>query len=37
MSATAPLLELEGVRKTYDEVEVLRGVDLAVPRTRSSA
>ena len=30
MSVAEPLLQFEGVRKTYDAVEVLRGVDLAV-------
>ena len=30
MSATEPLLQIEGVRKTYEDVEVLRGVDLAI-------
>ena len=30
MSATEPLLQFEGVRKSYDAVEVLRGIDLAV-------
>jgi polar amino acid transport system ATP-binding protein len=30
MSAAEPLLQLEGVRKTYEDVEVLRGVDLAI-------
>jgi len=30
MSATEPLLQLQGVRKTYEAVEVLRGIDLDV-------
>jgi len=30
MSVAEPLLQFEGVHKTYDAVEVLRGVDLAV-------
>ncbi len=37
MSATEPLLQIEGVRKTYEDFEVLRGVDLVSHRTRSSA
>ena len=30
MNATAPVLEVQGVTKTYGEEEVLRGVDVAV-------
>ena len=31
-SAEAPLLELVGIRAAYGGIEVLHGVDLAVPR-----
>ena len=37
MSATAPVLEVQGVTKTYGEEEVLRGVDLAVPEHEAVA
>ena len=30
MSATEPLLQFQGVRKTYEDFEVLRGIDLAI-------
>jgi polar amino acid transport system ATP-binding protein len=30
VSATPPVLELQGVTKTYDGVEILRGIDLSV-------
>ena len=30
MNAEAPALELEGVHKSFDKLEVLRGIDLAL-------
>ena len=37
MTATPPVLELQGVTKAYGESEVLRGVDLAVDEHRAVA